>query len=42
MGKNPGKDIEMEAGKEIESRMDLYERVNYYNKAIQLPRMSFV
>ena len=42
MGKNPGNDLEKEAGEEIESRLDLYERVDYHNKAIQLPRKSFV
>ena len=29
MGKNSGYDVEMEAGEEIESKMDLYARVDY-------------
>lgn len=42
MGKNSEYDLEMEAGEEIESKMDLYERVDNYSKAIQLPSWSFV
>ena len=31
----------MEVGEEIENKMDLYGRVDYYTKAIQLPSRSF-
>ena len=42
MGKNSRYDLETEAGEEIESNIDLYEHVDYYIKAIQLPSRSFV
>ena len=36
MGKNSGKDLEMEAGEEIDNKMDLCKHVDYRNRAIQL------